>query len=273
MHYPIYMYLYQHPYNGHVPMYYYGGNSNQWNSSGQVFANQLGSYQEMNDNDVMTIRDYGRSPFVININEATKQNNTYRTALWTGTHLQTTLMSLNPGEDIGLEMHPDVDQFLRIEQGQGVAQMGKNKDQLDFSRNVQDDFAIFVPAGTWHNLTNTGNIPLRLYSIYAPPNHPFGTIHRTKAEAMHTEKGNSESNGSHVIDGKTPDEWVRYTEFLVNEGLEDVKRGINATHILQEFILMGVLVGKGYSPEKAYELVEEWERTGVSKLLQQSKNM
>ena len=63
------------------------------------------------------------------------------------------------------------------------------------------------------------------------------------------------------------------SEFLVNEGLEDVKRGINATHILQEFILMGILVGKGYSPEMAYETVEEWERTGESKLLQQSKNM
>lgn len=273
MHYPPYGYPYQHPNYGHVPMYYYGENPNQWNSPGQVFVNQLGSYQAMNGNDGMTIRDYGRSPFVININEATKQNNTFRTALWTGNHLQTTLMSLNPGEDVGLEIHPNVDQFLRIEQGQGVTQMGKNKNQLDFSRNVQDDSAIFIPAGTWHNLTNTGSIPLKLYSIYAPPNHPFGTIHRTKADAMHAEKGKPHLNGSHVIDGKTPDEWVRYTEYLVNEGLEDVKRGINATHILQEFILMGVLVGKGYAPEKAYELVEEWEKTGVSKLLQQSKNM
>lgn len=78
------------------------------------------------------LRDYGPNPFVNNINEATKQNNTYRTALWTGDFLQLTLMSLNPGEDIGLEMHPDVDQFLRIEQGQGVTQMGVSKDQLNF---------------------------------------------------------------------------------------------------------------------------------------------
>jgi mannose-6-phosphate isomerase-like protein (cupin superfamily) len=194
MHYPPNMYPYQHPYYGHVPMYYSTGNSNQWNSYGQVFSDQLSPYHAMNSNQGMTIRDYGRTPFVININEATKQNNTYRTALWTGNHLQTTLMSINPGEDIGLEIHPDVDQFLRIEQGQGVVQMGKNKDQLDFIRNVQDDFAIFIPAGTWHNVTNTGNIPLKLYSIYAPPNHPFGTIHRTKAEAMHAEKGNSHLN-------------------------------------------------------------------------------
>lgn len=178
-----------------------------------------------------------------------------------------TLMSINPGEDIGLETHPHVDQFLRLEQGQGMVQMGKEKNNLTFSQNVSDDFAIIIPAGTWHNLTNTGSTPLKLYSIYAPPNHPFATVHATKADA-------EESHGQNpVISGKTPDEWVQHTQFLVNEGLEDVKRGINATHILQEFILMGVLVGKGYSPEEAYQTVEDWERTGVSKLLQQSKNM
>ncbi len=96
-------------------------------------------------------------------------------------------MSLNPGEDIGLEIHPDVDQFLRIEQGQGIVQMGKSKDNLSFQRNVYEDSAIMVPARTWHNLTNIGNTPLKLYSIYAPPNHPFGTVHTTKAEAIESE--------------------------------------------------------------------------------------
>ena len=173
-------------------------------------------------------------------------------ALWTGNHLQVTLMSLNPGEDIGLEMHPDVDQFLRIEQGQGITQMGKTRDNLNFKRNVYDNSAIPIPAGTWHNLTNTGNIPLKLYSIYAPPETiRLELFTLLKAAAMAGEKGKSHSNGNMVISGKTPDEWVRYTEFLVNEGLKDVKRGINATHILQEFILMGVLVGKGYSPKKS----------------------
>ncbi|MBX8943059.1 cupin domain-containing protein [Lysinibacillus sp. K60] len=254
-------YPHQIPYYGNISIHHYMEYPNYW------------TYPYGHASNEIMLKDYGANPFVININEASKQNNTYRTALWTGKHLQLTLMSLNPGEDIGLEMHPNVDQFLCIEQGQGVTQMGKSKDNLTFKRNVHDDFAIFIPAGTWHNLTNIGSVPLKLYSIYAPPNHPFGTVHPTKAVAMASEKDKNNSNGNTVISGKTPDEWVRYTEFLVNEGLEDVQRGVNPTHILQEFILMGVLVGKGYSPVEAYETVEEWERTGESKLLQQSKNM
>jgi mannose-6-phosphate isomerase-like protein (cupin superfamily) len=142
------------------------------------------------DNDArITLTDYGPEPFVVNINEAAKQNRTYRTALWTGKHLQVTLMSIRPGEDIGLEIHPDTDQFLRIEQGQGIVQMGKNKNNLSYRKNVYDDSAIMVPAGTWHNVTNTGNVPLKLYSIYAPPHHPPHTVQATKTEAM-AEEGN-----------------------------------------------------------------------------------
>lgn len=129
------------------------------------------------------LRDYGPAPFWVNINEATKQNNTFRTALWTGTHLQLTLMSINVGEDIGLEIHPDLDQFLRIEEGEGIVKMGSSRYNLNFQRNVADDFAFIIPAGTWHNLINTGNKPLKLYSIYAPPQHPKGTVHLTKADA------------------------------------------------------------------------------------------
>lgn len=128
------------------------------------------------------IKDHGRKPFTVNINKAAKNNNNFRTAIWTGDYLQVTLMSINVGEDVGLELHPDVDQFLRIEQGQGIVQMGDAKDQLDFEHMVFDDDAIMVPAGKWHNLTNTGNVPLKLYSIYAPPEHPFGTVHHTKAD-------------------------------------------------------------------------------------------
>lgn len=131
------------------------------------------------------IKDYGAEPFVININEVTKQNNNFRTALWTGEYLQVTLMNINVGESIGLEMHPNLDQFIRIEQGYGLVQMGDNKNNLNFVKKVYDDFAIVIPAGKWHNLTNIGNLPIKLYSIYAPPQHPKGTIHRTKADAEH----------------------------------------------------------------------------------------
>ncbi|KAA0547041.1 cupin domain-containing protein [Bacillus sp. BGMRC 2118] len=138
---------------------------------------------------LLQLKDYGDAPFVIDIEEATKQNDTFRTALWTGSHLQLTLMSIGVGEDIGLEIHPDLDQFLRIEQGQGIVRMGDSRDNLTFEQNVYDDFAIIIPAGKWHNLINTGKEPLKLYSIYAPPQHPFGTVHKTKAEALAAEEG------------------------------------------------------------------------------------
>ncbi|SFP46039.1 cupin domain-containing protein [Salibacterium halotolerans] len=133
-------------------------------------------------------RDYGTYPYVLNINEATKQNQTFRTTLWTGDHLQVTVMSIPPGSDIGLEVHPDVDQFLRIEEGEGLVRMGDTEDHVFFQRRVFDDDAVMVPAGTWHNLINTGNMPLKLYTIYAPPEHPYGTIHMTKEDAMASEE-------------------------------------------------------------------------------------
>lgn len=130
-----------------------------------------------------TLRDYGPVPITVDIEQATKGNNTFRTALWTGKHLQLTLMSINVGDDIGLEMHPDVDQFLRIEQGDGLVKIGDRQDNLYFQKRVGPSDAILVPAGTWHNLVNAGNVPLKLYSIYAPPQHPWGTVHITKADA------------------------------------------------------------------------------------------
>lgn len=134
------------------------------------------------------LKDYGPKPFVVNIEEATKQNNTFRTALWTGNNLQVTLMSIKVGEDIGLEVHPTVDQFIRIEEGQGLVQMGNSKDKLDFQEKVYDDYAVMIPAGKWHNVINTGDKPLKLYTIYAPPEHPHGTVHKTKADAEADEK-------------------------------------------------------------------------------------
>jgi mannose-6-phosphate isomerase-like protein (cupin superfamily) len=133
------------------------------------------------------LRDHGPQPYVVNINDVTMQNNNFRTALWTGTHLQLTLMCIPPGESIGLEVHPYTDQFLRLESGQGLVQMGPSRDHLPLRQTVFADSAVFVPAGVWHNMTNIGREPIRLYSIYAPPNHPYGTVHPTKAIAEREE--------------------------------------------------------------------------------------
>ncbi|MBC7764913.1 MAG: cupin domain-containing protein [Hyphomonadaceae bacterium] len=167
--------MYPNPYYMNTPMY------------NEYFSNQLPNQYlplpvEQEQGGCLALKDYGPEPFVINIEKATKQNNTFRTALWTGRYLQLTLMSIKAGEDIGLEMHPNLDQFIRIEQGQGLVMMGDTKDCLDFQAKVYDDFAFIIPAGKWHNLVNTGNIPLKLYSIYAPPQHPHGTVHETKAD-------------------------------------------------------------------------------------------
>ena len=131
----------------------------------------------------MELKDYGAESLVVNIEEATKQNETFRTAFWTGKNLQVTLMSIAAGDDIGLEVHEHGDQFLRIEEGEGLVQMGDSEDNLSFEEKAEDDYAILIPAGKWHNVTNTGDKPLKIYSIYAPPEHPHSTVHETKAEA------------------------------------------------------------------------------------------
>lgn len=132
----------------------------------------------------LSLADYGPEPFAIDIEDAAERNENFRTTLWTGNNLQLTLMSLNPGEDIGAEMHPDVDQFVRIEEGSGIVRMGDNENVSGFNSEVKEDYAFIVPAGKWHNLINTGSNPLKLYSVYAPPEHPRDTVHRTKEEAM-----------------------------------------------------------------------------------------
>jgi mannose-6-phosphate isomerase-like protein (cupin superfamily) len=136
------------------------------------------------------LRDYGPFPITVNIERATERNNNFRTALWTGKYLQITLMSINPGQDIGAEVHPYTDQFIRIEQGEGLARFGNRRDNYTFQRKVGPSDAMVIPAGTWHNLVNIGKVPLKVYSIYAPPQHPRGTVHKTKADALAAERQN-----------------------------------------------------------------------------------
>lgn len=123
-------------------------------------------------------------PYVDDIEKATLDNDYFREALFTGEQLQLTVMSIPVGGEVGLEMHEGLDQFLRVEQGKARVVMGPEKDQLDtVDREIGDDWVIIVPGGTWHNIINTGDEPLKLYSLYAPPEHPAGTIHKTKEES------------------------------------------------------------------------------------------
>ena len=127
--------------------------------------------------------DHGKEPMVVDIEGMTIENNNFRTTIWTGEKLQVTVMTIQPGDDIGLEIHHGIDQFLRIEEGNGLCQMGDAEDNLTFEKEVKDDDAIFVPADTWHNVTNTGDKPLKLYTIYAGPDHVPGTVHVTHEDA------------------------------------------------------------------------------------------
>ena len=126
--------------------------------------------------------------WVGDIEELTLANDTFRTVVFTGEHAQLTVMRIAPGEDIGLESHPHLDQFLRIEQGTARVEFGQSEGQVDETHDVAADWAFIVPAGVWHNVVNTGDEDLKLYSIYAPPQHPSGTVHETKADAMAAEE-------------------------------------------------------------------------------------
>jgi mannose-6-phosphate isomerase-like protein (cupin superfamily) len=137
-------------------------------------------------NAVLSASDTGPNPLIINIEDATVDNTNYRTTLWTGTKLQVTLMAIQPGHDIGLEVHKDHDQFLRIEEGEATVYLGDSRESLA-TYNADEDDVVIVPAGKWHNLVNTGDEPLKLYSIYAPAEHPHGTVHVTKNDADATE--------------------------------------------------------------------------------------
>ncbi|EJO5349332.1 cupin domain-containing protein [Clostridium botulinum] len=179
--------MYPYAYYVSMPMNPYS--KNQPNNMYSPFIDEL--EYDSNFKFSKSLKDYGPEPFVINIDKATKENNNFRTALWTGENLQVTLMSIDINDDIGLEVHPNGDQFIRIEQGTALVQMGDKKNKLDYEKKVYDDYAIMIPAGKWHNIINIGNTPLKLYAIYAPPEHPYGTVHETKEIAEAAEKNYS----------------------------------------------------------------------------------
>ena len=115
-----------------------------------------------------------------NIEKLTVENDDFRRVLYTGEHIQLVLMTLQPGEEIGAEVHEDRDQFFRFEEGEGAVDIDGRENR------VSEDFAVIVPAGARHNVRNTGSSPLRFYTIYGPPEHVDALVEDTKAVAMAT---------------------------------------------------------------------------------------
>lgn len=120
--------------------------------------------------------------FVGNIEEATLENDNFRKVLFTSSHSQLVVMALKSGEDIGMEIHPEHDQFIRLEQGSGKAIL--DGEEYD----IKDQFAVVIPAGVEHNIVNTGEGTMKLYTIYSPQEHKDGTVHVTKADALENEE-------------------------------------------------------------------------------------
>lgn len=140
----------------------------------------------------MRITDIGPKPQSFNLEEATLENPYYRSVAWSGKYLQLTLMSIPAGGDIGLEVHPETDQFIRLDGGRGLVQMGPAEDDLDTEYEVSDGDAVFVPAGTWHNITTVGDEPMQLYTVYAPQHHAPDRVHETKAAAEADEEAGTD---------------------------------------------------------------------------------
>lgn len=120
---------------------------------------------------------------VINVKKTACFNDCFRREIWTGRYLQITVMSIPCGGEIGLEIHNDIDQILVVEYGIASVYTGKAKNDVEFAGYANTECAIVIPAGTYHNVINEQGYPLKLFSIYAPPKHPTGTIHKTKLDS------------------------------------------------------------------------------------------
>lgn len=137
----------------------------------------------MNCSQCVCQTDKGPDPYVTNIEQMAVKNPNFRTAIWTGCHMQMTIMCIPPCGEIGLEIHQDTDQLIKVEQGKAEVMIGRCEEKQDFQKIMCKGDAVFIPAGSWHNIINVGRIHLKLSSVYSPPHHPRGTVHRTKADA------------------------------------------------------------------------------------------
>lgn len=120
---------------------------------------------------------------LINIHSDALCNKNFRKEIWTGEHLQVTLMSIPVGGEIGLEMHDNLEQFIKVEGGCANVYMGATKQDVKLIGKINSHYAVIIPSGMWHNVINTSCCPLKVYSVYAPPKHPIDTVHKTKLDS------------------------------------------------------------------------------------------
>ena len=140
----------------------------------------------------ITLHDVGPKQDAFDLEQATVENPDYRHIAWSGRYLQLSLMSIEPGGSIGLETHPETDQFIRLDAGRGLARMRSSKDELDWEQEVGDGWCVLVPAGMWHDIVNTGDEPMRLYTVYAPVHHAAGKVQATPADAERDEEAGTD---------------------------------------------------------------------------------
>ena len=142
----------------------------------------------MNTNCPCGGTDHEASPWAVRMAAAAHENTAFRSAVWTGSFLQLTLMYIPPCGEIGLECHPETDQFVRVEEGCALVCMGQCREHLDFRCRLTAGDAVLIPKGYWHNICNASDrAPLKVSSLYGPPKHPKGTRHCTQEDAVHTE--------------------------------------------------------------------------------------
>jgi mannose-6-phosphate isomerase-like protein (cupin superfamily) len=144
--------------------------------------------------------------YAANIEDVTKDNTNFRTVLWTGEYSQLTVMSIPPGSEIGLEVHPTIDQFLRLEKGHAKLVTGPTEAEQPNEVEIKSDWAVIIPAGTWHNIINTGDKDLKVYSAYSPANHPADAVHVTKADADAAEEAEHAAEAAAGATAEVPTE-------------------------------------------------------------------